>query len=231
MGPVQIRMNTLHAFPLHFLRHILILSSFLHRGLSSCSLLSEIPLIKVQERSANYDATHFVVFYGLLLIPPSDIQRLILTPVYILPFMWGTKLHTHKKQWTQYPFCIAATFRFHAADVGTKVSELNGSKDSPNLISSYCFFKWIILLDFVIGRKGSPILILSDFPRKIKSRLNSGNTPCISQNQILVFKQIKQFPVDLNMKRHKPNYTTSINCFSLLLTLYIYHVKNTDIYL
>ena len=53
---------------------------------------------------------------------------------------------------------------------------------------------------------GSPILISSDFVRKIKSGLNSRNSTYISRNKITLLKKIKQFYFDLNMNRLKPYY-------------------------
>ena len=51
---------------------------------------------------------------------------------------------------------------------------------------------------------GSPILISSDFVRKIKSRLNSRNSTYISRNTITLLEKIKQFPLDLNTNKLKP---------------------------
>jgi len=53
---------------------------------------------------------------------------------------------------------------------------------------------------------GSPILISSDFVRKIKSGLNSRNSTYISRNKITLLEKTKQFSLDLNVNKLKPYY-------------------------
>jgi hypothetical protein len=58
-----------------------------------------IPLILFSEACINYEAPHYVVFYSL---PPLQIfssAPCSQTPsICVLPLVWETKFHTHKKQ-------------------------------------------------------------------------------------------------------------------------------------
>jgi hypothetical protein len=83
--------------PIPFLEIIVILYALLHRGLSRSLLLSGTPT-----KTLNYETPHSAVFLQPPFNSSSYNQRPILAPFskthsgYILPFMRGTKLHTHK---------------------------------------------------------------------------------------------------------------------------------------
>jgi hypothetical protein len=112
---VLIRMGPLHNFPFHFFRYILILPALLHRSLSSLSQTPTKPL--------NYLAPHFTVFYYPLfsLITKVSFRSTFLKySVSTSPFMWRTKVHTHKNYEHNHSFAPASTFFFYATE-GQKI--------------------------------------------------------------------------------------------------------------